>query len=106
MSQVFRHLALFVSIGTLLAVGGCGRSPQTSNNKTKVQQVSKGMTVQQVEQILGKPISVLNMPAPPPLESRQYQGYTDQEGDHRIDVDFDSGVVIRVIDMVPKKSRW
>ncbi len=100
----FHDFAVVVTVGALLAVCRCGdaRSHGALNSKAKVQQVKVGMTVKQVDEILGKPVPNPSLPT----EIREYQGYADQWGNHDVTVMFKDGVVVRVIDIVPKKSRW
>ena len=95
---------LAVGLAAALALGGCART--SPNSKAKVQQVTVGMSVQQVDQILGTPVSVLNTPTLPTAQIREYEGYRDQGGDHDLFVHFDKGTVTRVVDMIPKKSHW
>lgn len=101
-------LGLMIGLVITLAAAGCGRaSPNTtSNSKAKVQQVLIGMTVQQVDQILGKPLRIDTTPTLPSIQIRSYGGYKDQYGTHVIDITFDNGAVITVTDMIPRTGIW
>ncbi len=99
----FHDFGLAVAVGVLLAVSGCGEagSHGSPNSAAKVKQVKVGMSVKQVDQILSKPIRVLDVG-----QIKEYEGYTDQEGYHDIFVHFDNDAVTRVNYGVHKKSRW
>jgi hypothetical protein len=79
------------------AIGGCGPRP-----KVRLDLVTKGMTVSQVEAILGKPIEVMDLGPSPPLrpggQLRIYRG----DGDHRINVVYHDGIVDHFYDRPPR----
>jgi hypothetical protein len=90
-------LAIAILVGALVYAPGC--APKTP---PRISLIRKGMTVQQVEQSLGKSIWVEDPPNPviPDEQLRQYRG----DGDHTIFVNFKKGRVLFFRDRAPRKN--
>jgi len=74
---------------------GCGARP---SGPPRIDLVQMDMTVEQVDAVLGKPLSVDdNLMNSANVQLRAYQG----DGDHWIFVDFKNGRVIRMKDVKP-----
>src|SRR5690348_3127142 len=91
-----RHLVFLLAISLLAAgvIGGCGRS------QPKIQQVNVGMTVAQVETVLGKPMYT----TPPAVGSSTSQSVCKVyrgDGNHSIIVCYDNGKATFVKENVP-----
>lgn len=79
-------------------VVGCGTTK--SAKPPKMQQVRLGMTIEQVEQVLGRPIDASTVAGAPAFQSRVYHG----DGDHLITIIFKNGTAISVDERVPKRG--
>ena len=89
---------LLAALSFALAAAGCDRG---QSGPPRVQLVKTGMTVQQVEQVLGKPVSVHNMPpALPGMQLREYRG----DGDKRIFIGFKNGVATDISESAPRHN--
>jgi len=77
------RLVLYVLLATsfLLAVVGC-------TGRRKIERIHVGMTVHQVEEVLGEPGEVLVYPEWPTREFRSYRG----DGKYVIHVEFEEGL--------------
>ncbi len=113
-SESRRRRAALLAICLLAAalVGGCTRSQSTI--QSKIQQVRIGMTVEEVEQLLGEPLGkgpvhpgdpeqppdIASLPADAAAtwEWREYQG----DGKAKILIWFDDGVAIAIQEVKPR----
>ena len=94
-----RPLRAFVNVLMLLfvlSVFGCGRG--TPSGPPRFDLVKVGMTVQQVEAVLGKPRYANALAGHPDIELRWYQG----DGNNTIFVTFKNGIVEQMHDEKPR----
>ena len=92
-----RGFDLLVSLLLTAAAAGCDRG---RSGPPKVQLVKVGMTVQQVEQVLGKPVRVRNIPTLPGVQLREYRG----DGEKRLFITFETGVVTDIDESAPRHN--
>src|SRR6185503_10591448 len=92
-----RLFILLLTMAFAFLVSGCRRG---NSGPPRMARVRVGMTVQQVEQTLGKPLSINTPPTIPGTQIRAYPG----DGDHSIYVIFKDGISIDVTEMVPKRK--
>jgi len=92
-------LSLVAGLLAIFVAGGSGQ------RQPKMEQVRVGMTMAEVEKVLGKPVWTWKDPDRPNSEIRHYGG----DGDHTISVTFDNEIVVEIREYVPRhgiKVAW
>ena len=94
-------LTLLICVAIVVSIVVLSNGMSGSQKRPRISLVSKGMTVEQVERVLGKPIEVIDMPpVVPDTQIRHYKG----DDDHSNFIHFKKGVAEDIHDSIPRKN--
>jgi hypothetical protein len=95
-----RGLPLLALAVCLLITGAVWQCSRRLSRQPRIQRLRPGTTLQEVENVLGKPLTVITLPTLSGVQVRMYSG----DGNHTIDIRFENGAAVDIHERVPRHN--